>query len=481
MFYGKLPKLRSTLAFRLTLWYAGIFAIFSSVAFLLFYTLITSVIQERIDQDLLAQAQRFSVLLTTEGLDAVNNSAVIEAQAAGVKKVFFRLLNLNGEVFSSSNMSYWKDIAVDGNAIGQLLRSQTPFIETIAIPNRSEEVRILYAMISPTTIAQVGQAMESQSRFIEAFKRIFFATMTLLIVVAAAVGWFMARRAVSSVEAVTRTARKISEGSLQERVPVKPTGDEIDQLATTFNQMLDRIQVLVTEIKEMNDNIAHDLRSPIARIRGLAEVTLTTGKSRDDFEAMVASTIEECDRLLDMINTMLTISKTEAGVEKVSDDPIDITAIVHSACELFEPLAEEKNVALSCRALEKMMLSGDARMLQRMLANVLDNALKYTPSGGKVEVSLAGNENNTIIITVRDTGIGISEADLPHVFERFYRCDRSRSQPGTGLGLSLARAIARAHGGDITATSTLDQGSTFTIRLPEVPEQNSTSEAQNLS
>jgi signal transduction histidine kinase len=262
---------------------------------------------------------------------------------------------------------------------------------------------------------------------------------------------------------------------------VKPTGDEIDQLATTFNQMLDRIQVLVTEIKEMNDNIAHDLRSPIARIRGLAEVTLTTGKSRDDFEAMVASTIEECDRLLDMINTMLTISKTEAGVEKVSDDPIDITAIVHSACELFEPLAEEKNVALSCRALEKMMLSGDARMLQRMLANVLDNALKYTPSGGKVEVSLAGNENNTIIITVRDTGIGISAADLPHVFERFYRCDRSRSQPGTGLGLSLARAIARAHGGDITATSTLDQGSTFTIRLPEVPEQNSKSEARNLS
>ena len=125
MFYGKLLKLRSTLAFRLTVWYAGIFAIFSSVAFLLFYTLITSVLQERIDQDLLGQAQRFSVLLATEGLDAVNSNAVIEAQAAGVKKVFFRLLNLNGDVFSSSNMSYWKDIAVDGKAIGQLVRSQS--------------------------------------------------------------------------------------------------------------------------------------------------------------------------------------------------------------------------------------------------------------------------------------------------------------------------------------------------------------------
>ena len=236
-------------------------------------------------------------------------------------------------------MSYWKDIAVDGKAIGQLLQSQTPVIETIAISNRGEEVRILYAMISRTTIAQVGQAMESQSRFVEAFKKIFFATMSLLILMAAAVGWFMARRAVSGVEAVTRTARKISADSLQERVPVKTTGDEIDQLATTFNQMLDRIQALLTEIKEMNDNIAHDLRSAVARIRGLAEVTLTTGKSPDDFETMAASTIEECDRLLDMINTMLAISKTEAGVEKVSHDKVDIAALIGSACELFEALA----------------------------------------------------------------------------------------------------------------------------------------------
>lgn len=467
MFSGKLLKVRSTLAFRLTLWYAGIFAVFSSIAFLLFYTLITSVLQGRIDQDLLGQAQRFSVLLATEGLDAVNNNAVIEAQSAGVKKVFFRLLNLNGEVFSSSNMSYWKNIAVDGKAIGQLLQSQTPVIETIVIPNRSEEVRILYAMISPTTIAQVGQAMESQSRFVEAFKKIFFATMSLLIVVAAAVGWFMARRAVSGVEVVTRTARKISEGSLQERVPVKATGDEIDQLATTFNQMLERIQALLTEIKEMNDNIAHDLRSPIARIRGLAEVTLTTGKSPDDFETMAASTIEECDRLLDMINTMLVISKTEAGVEKVSHDKVDIAALIGNACELFEPLAEEKNVGLRRRAPEKTIVSGDARMLQRMLANILDNAVKYTPPGGEVEISLSESEKKDIIIAIRDSGIGISATDLPHVFERFYRCDRSRSQPGTGLGLSLARAIARAHGGDITVRSALDQGSTFTVTLPK--------------
>jgi heavy metal sensor kinase len=467
MSLGKILRLPNTLAFRLTLWYAGIFALCSCVAFLLFYTLITSVLQERTDQELLAQAQRFSTLLAGDGIEAVNNSAVIEAQAAGEKKVFFRLLNLTGEAFSSSNMSYWKDINVDVGAIEKLLRGSGPILETITIPNRSDEVRILYAMLSPTVIVQVGQAMEGQARLLDAFKQIFIITMSFLIVLAAGVGWFMARRAVSGIEAVTYTAQKISGGSLQERVPVKPRGDEIDQLATTFNQMVDRIQTLLTEIKEMSDNIAHDLRSPVTRIRGTAEVTLTTGKSLDDYENMAASTIEDCDRLLDMINTMLLISKTEAGVEKPSGEEVEITALIHKACELFDPIAEDKNVSLSYHAAEKTLVSGDARMLQRMLANILDNAVKYTPSGGKIEISLTETKNHSITISIKDTGVGISGADLPRIFERFYRCDQSRSQPGTGLGLSLARAIARAHGGDITVTSTVNQGSTFNITLPK--------------
>jgi hypothetical protein len=186
MSLGKILRLPNTLAFRLTLWYAGIFTLCSCVAFLLFYTLITLVFQERTDQELLGQAQRFSSLLAAEGIGAVNNSAVIEAQAAGEKKVFFRLLNINGEVFSSSNVSYWKDISVDATAIEKLLRGSGPILETITIPNRGDEVRILYAMLSPTVIVQVGEAMESQARLLDAFKRIFIITMSVLILLA---GW----------------------------------------------------------------------------------------------------------------------------------------------------------------------------------------------------------------------------------------------------------------------------------------------------
>ena len=198
-------------------------------------------LQERTDQELLGQAQRFSTLLAGDGIGAVNNSAVIEAQAAGEKKVFFRLLNLTGEAFPPPTCPIGK-ISMDVGAIEQLLRGSGPILKTITISNRSDEVRILYAMLSPTVIVQVGQAMESQARLLDAFKRIFIITMSFLILLAAGVGWFMARRAVSGIEAVTHTAQKISGGSLQERVPVKPRGDEIDQLATTFNRMVDRIQ-----------------------------------------------------------------------------------------------------------------------------------------------------------------------------------------------------------------------------------------------
>src|SRR4030043_109422 len=448
-------NLRNTLAFRLTLWYAGVFTVSSCVAFLLFYILITSFIQGRTDEELLRQVNRFSTLLVAEGVEAVKNDAVIEAQAAGIKKVFFRLLSLNGQVFSSSNISYWKDIDINETAIRELLQGGSHVFETIPIPGHKDKVRMLYALLSPSIILQVGQAIESYSRFLDAFKGIFITTMTFLILLAAGVGWFMARRAVSGVEVISQTAQSISGGTLGKRVPVKIRGDEIDQLAMTFNQMLDRIQTLVTEIKEMSDNIAHDLKSPITRIRGIAEVTLTNGKSMGEYENMAASTIEECDRLLDMINTMLMISKTESGVDKLSHEEINLSGLVREACELFEPLAEDKRVTLNCDVPNKSHLVGDNRMIQRMLSNLLDNAIKYTPSGGTVSVSVSENDERNIVISVKDTGIGISPNDLPRIFDRFYRCDQSRSTLGIGLGLSLARGLARAHGGDIKATSHL--------------------------
>ena len=462
----RLLDIRHSLAFRLTLWYAVVFTVSAGVGFLFFYLLITSVLRQQTDQDLVSAARTFSSILSVQGAEALKRQALLETQAGGEKKVFFRLLYITGDLFSSSNMSYWRDIGINRDAVQRLLDHQRSVFDTISIPERRYTVRILYAALGPGMILQLGRAMDNLTRIIEAFRKIFVMTMAALFILATIVGWFMAKRALAGVERVTQTARRISDHSLDERVPVKKQVDEIDQLALTFNQMLDRIQKLVTEIKEMNDNIAHDLKSPITRIRGIAEVCLTTGSSLEDYEHMAGNTIEECDRLLDMINTMLIISKTEAGVGWFEYQKVDIARVVQDACDLFTSMAENERLTLVCDAPARLITSGDIRMVQRMISNLIDNAIKYTPPEGKIEVTARSDGRQSIRITVKDTGRGISEKDLPHIFERFYRCDPSRSRAGTGLGLSFARAVAWAHGGEITVTSEPGQGSIFTVVLP---------------
>ena len=468
MSFAKTAKYRGSLAVRLTLWYAAVFAVSSAVAFLFFYLFITSVIRERIDQDLATQAGDFATLLRVRGIEAVKRVAVLEAQAAGERKYFVRLLRLNGEVFSSSNMSYWQNIGIHRDAIARLTEGESQAFKTIVLPNRMDNIRILYRQIGQGFFLQLGHSMEPYARFYQAFKTIFIITMGLLIIIATVIGWFMAQRALSGVTAVTRTARRIADGAFEQRVPVKIAGDEIDQMAVMFNRMLDRIETLVSGIRDMGDNIAHDLRGPITRIRGLAEITLTTKTGIDDFEQMAASTIEECDGLLDMINAMLLISQSEAGASRIERKPVDLSRLSEDACELFLPAAEDSQVNLTCTIPEKsVLLNGDVRLLQRMIANLLDNAIKYTPAGGTVSLALERQKMDGIIrLTVRDDGIGIAPAERAHIFDRFYRGDASRSQPGNGLGLSLARAVAQAHGGDITVFSQPGEGSEFVVSLP---------------
>jgi signal transduction histidine kinase len=168
-----------------------------------------------------------------------------------------------------------------------------------------------------------------------------------------------------------------------------------------------------------------------------------------------------------MINTMLIISRTEAGVNQLDCQKLDIAHQVRDACDIFQSPAEDKGLTMVCSAPENISIYGDIRLIQRMVANLLDNAIKYTPANGKIDVTVSNGEDQSVQIVVKDNGMGISGKDLEHIFERFYRCDPSRSQPGTGLGLSFARAVARAHNGDITVISTTDKGSTFTVMLPQ--------------
>ena len=459
-------RVSKTLAFRLTLWYAGVFSISSMVVFVLFYLLVSQTILHRIDQDLEDKLSLFSAVLSRKGMAGARRQAVMEAQAAGEKTVFFRLLYPTGEVFASSRMGYWSSVDADDKAIRRVLSSREKIYRTIRVHSRDERVRILYGRIADGVVLQTGLAMKTYAGFVQSFKTVFLSSMAFIVLFSAAAGWLMSRKALAGVGKMTETARRITGESLSERVPETGAKDDLDLLAATFNRMLDRIEALVTNTRRMNDNIAHDLKSPVARIRGSAEIALTQEDTVEEYRKTAAGIIEESDRLLEMINTMLLISKAESGQAGFQYENFDFSGMVEEACELFEPLFEESGIDFSYHIVEHISVKGDRGMLQRAFSNLLDNAVKYTQKQGCVTVEVKVSGENWLETTVSDTGRGIDRNDKEKIFERFYRADPSRSDAGTGLGLSLVKTVVEGHGGEIHVQSEQDCGSTFVLRLP---------------
>ncbi|MGD8521143.1 MAG: HAMP domain-containing sensor histidine kinase [Desulfobacterales bacterium] len=465
MLLKQLSKIWNTLAFRLTLLYAAIFFISTFAALFVVYLLSSSIILKLTDQELANEHVEFASLYKQHGIEAIKNAAKIEAESEGPEKMFYRIFSRSGKELGASDLSTWGDLNPVRTGLYQLDEKDNSKFLSLDIPDRPYGLRIMNANIEPDLILQIGLSLEENAYFIEAFRKIFAVAMIAVLLIAAGAGWLLAKRALVGVEEVTRAAVQISESTLNLRVPIKARGHEIENLAQTFNQMLDRIQALITEIREMTDNIAHDLKSPITRMRGIAELTLNSNASDKSSKSLAANIVEDCDRLLQMINTMLDISEAEAGAARLNSKKTDIAAIIQDAIELFEPSAEEKGLTVSLETPKSCYARVDIQGFQRMVANLLDNAFKYTPSGGTIAIAVKNSESNVDIV-IRDTGIGISQEDLSYIFKRLYRCDTSRSQPGFGLGLSLAMAIAKSHSGGITAESSPGKGSTFTITLP---------------
>lgn len=466
---NKMVKFSNTLSFRLTLWYASMFIVFLLVALLFSYLAINSILNKRMDDDLAEDIDEFRLLFSTSGLQPVLKEIEREAGSGNAETVFLRLLDKEGDTIFASDLEDWRGLEVDKELVKHVASMHAkPVLETQDIASQDYATRIIYGLIGPDTILQIGESLEEKAEIMELILAVFMLMFLLVLPVASGISWFVARKAAQGIEEVSRAAVEIRRGEFDRRVSVKAHTAEIQTLVDTFNSMAERIRNLIAEMREMIDNIAHDLRSPLARIRAIAETMITEGGSMENCHAAAADTIDECDRLIKLINTTLDVAEAEADVSYVAKEAVELSTMVEDACELFEPLAEKKRVSLSCRIEPDCRLQGNKQNLQRMLTNLLDNALKYTPANGEVTVSLVPATDQFSVI-VADTGIGIPESDQRRVFDRFYRCDRSRSEDGCGLGLSFARAVARAHRGEINLTSAPNQGSTFIVTLPNSP------------
>jgi signal transduction histidine kinase len=419
---------------------------------------------ERLDLELLEKTQNYKVLMKESGLEGVLPELTDEAESEDPQEDFYRLFNFKGNILFSSDMSYWGTIPKIDILSKMQDEGLSYAVQNQAFEEREDKARMITAIIGPDTVLQIGESLEEVEEYLDVFFKLFSILVISLIIVSTIIGWLLARRATIDMQEVTETAEEISSGSYDRRVQVKGRYKEIERLSATFNSMLDRIQILLNSMKEINDNIAHDLRSPLARIRGIAEMSLLKEKSIDAYKDMAVSTIEECDTLIGMINTMLDITEAEAGVNGVEAEEFELVALIREACELFRPITEEKKIHLKTDLPESLTFKSDRKKMQRVVMNLLENAIKYTPADGTVAVC-AAVQNGEVRIDFEDTGMGISENDLPHIFERFYRCDRSRSQGGVGLGLSLVKAYTKSLNGTIQVESTLNQGSRFALRF----------------
>ena len=276
-------------------------------------------------------------------------------------------------------------------------------------------------------------------------------SVALVVVLGLGGGFFVTRRVLRRVDAMTETTRTIVEGDLSGRLFVAGTGDELDRLAENLNAMLERIEALMRGLKEVSDNIAHDLKTPLTRMRNRAEEALRAAKSEADYRAALERTIEESDALMRTFNALLMIARAESGHARDDMADFDAAEVARGIAELYEPLAEEKGLDLKVEAPGPITVRGNRELVSQALSNLVDNAIKYAaPDGpeGAIRVT-AETEGIRVLLTVSDNGPGIPEADRPRVVQRFVRLERSRSQPGSGLGLSLAAAVARLHAGEL--------------------------------
>jgi len=280
-------------------------------------------------------------------------------------------------------------------------------------------------------------------------------------------GWVAADRMLAGVRRVTAAARRIMGGDYSQRVPQPKVGQEIDELVSTFNMMNANTEELFHQLRTVTDDVAHDLRTPITRIRGLAEVTIQGPQDLAAYRDALGGIAEECDAMIAMINTMLEIARAESGLVAVKHAPVDLNDLLGKAMEIFQPAAEEAGLHWESRfPNHSVVIPGDKVKLQRIVANLLDNALKFLEPGRCFRLSLA-EEGENVLVTASDNGPGIPDPFKEKVFDRFFRLDSSRTKRGNGLGLAMTRAFVRAHGGEIRVEDTPGGGATFIVTIPK--------------
>lgn len=447
------------IGFRLASWYAAVFVASSLAVMVLTYTLLASSLAERDRDIVMSRLRDYSQRYGQGGLPALARAIEVEQQSGTQERMLVRVVRGGSETLFVSMPPAWNEFDVSP------LAGSGDLWEQVFSQSGEARLEVASARLPDGTLLQVGKSSEIREALLDRFRTVLAIVGLVIVAVGLAGGAIVTRSTLQPIRRLIGAVRDIIRtGRTDARVPVRAGPDAIDELSALFNEMLERITTLIRGMEGALDNVAHDLRTPLTRLQGVAERALQSDDAEGQRNALVTC-LEESGRILAMLDILMDISEAETGTMRLDRSAVAIEPLLSEVTSLYEEVAEDKQIEVTSEVEPGLIVTADSRRLRQVLANLVDNAVKYTPSGGQVHVA-ARLDDHTVRIEVTDTGVGIPAHDLPRIWERLYRGDQSRTERGLGLGLSLVRAIVAAHGGTVEARSEPGRGTSFTVRLP---------------